>query len=111
LIPPRRDLIRVAYIDPALRPTLGGLVNAELNRHALLRAQEWTLLSAAVQNGRDLPDKPSKSKLPGDPRSLRGIPVTGRGIGGVIRGTRPGDCSRCGRPLPCPAHGWPDEDE
>lgn len=32
-----------------------------------------------------------RSKLPADPLSLRGIPVQGRGIGGAIRDTRPGE--------------------
>lgn len=31
------------------------------------------------------------SKLPGDPQSLRGIPVVGEGISGVSPGTKPGD--------------------
>ncbi len=31
------------------------------------------------------------SKLPGDPIALRGIPAIGRGIGGAIHLTRPGD--------------------
>ena len=31
------------------------------------------------------------SKLPGDPVSLRGIPAIGRGVGGAIHQTRPGD--------------------
>jgi hypothetical protein len=31
------------------------------------------------------------SKLPGDPIALRGIPAIGRGVGGAIHRTRPGD--------------------
>lgn len=31
------------------------------------------------------------SKLPGDPRSLRGIPAIGRGVGGTQPGTNPAD--------------------
>jgi len=31
------------------------------------------------------------SKLPGDPIALRGIPAIGRGVGGAIHKTRPGD--------------------
>jgi len=32
-----------------------------------------------------------RARLPGEPGELRGIPVQGRGIGGAIRDTRPGD--------------------
>src|SRR5215471_5616939 len=32
-----------------------------------------------------------RARAGGDPRSLRGLPVVGSGMGGVIPGTRPGD--------------------
>lgn len=46
-------------------------------------ARETGMSTGEVENVR--------SKLPGDPIALRGIPVQGRGIGGAIHETRPGD--------------------
>jgi hypothetical protein len=59
-----------------------------IHRHELQRAQARALdavlceVDAMLENRR-------QSKLPGDPLSLRGIPVIGRGVGGAVRGTRP----------------------
>jgi len=56
-----------------------------------LRSQINQHIAAGVleDETRDHPLRPGA--LPGDPASLRGIPVTGvpRGLGGAIRGTRP----------------------
>lgn len=59
------------------------LENRELLEQSERIARETGLTTGEVEGFR--------SKLPADPRSLRGIPVQGRGIGGAIRDTRPGD--------------------
>lgn len=44
----------------------------------------------AMRPGMDAVDVPVfRSKLPGDPLALRGIPAIGRGVGGAIPGTNP----------------------
>jgi hypothetical protein len=48
------------------------------------------LARIAIETGGDMPDRQSKSKLPGDPVALRGVPFQGKGIpGGTIMGTAP----------------------
>jgi hypothetical protein len=42
-------------------------------------------------NSQGIPVRPPKTPAGGDPMSLRGIPAIGRGVGGAITGTRPGD--------------------
>ncbi len=64
--------------------------------HLLLAVKRWKqeveslrkIAKALLESGAEFP-KPASAKLPGDPDALRGIPMTGRGIGGAIRGTRP----------------------
>jgi hypothetical protein len=65
--------------------------------HLLLAAKrkreelEWErkLGRIMLETGLALP-RSSPAKLPGDPDALRGIPMVGRGIGGAMRGTKPG---------------------
>lgn len=65
------------------------------NHHLMprYRAQDRALTSVLLE--RDAPPEPiitSKvhvSKLPGDPRALRGIPVLAEGVGSAIPGTNP----------------------
>jgi hypothetical protein len=37
------------------------------------------------------PNDRSKASAGGDVEAMRGVPILGRGIGGAIKGTRPGD--------------------
>lgn len=57
--------------------------NLELVEQSERIAREVGMTTGEVENIR--------SKLPGDPISMRGIPLVGRDIGGAIRNTRPGD--------------------
>lgn len=66
-------------------------VSRWLERRARLEAQERALGAVLDDVDEDLP-RPDPRRLPGDAAALRGIPVVGRGgMGGAIRGTRPGD--------------------
>jgi hypothetical protein len=56
---------------------------ARLKQH---QAQQLTRIIR--ETGDTLPDR-TTMKLPGDPQALRGVPIVGRGIGGVQRGTQP----------------------
>jgi hypothetical protein len=66
---------------------------AVLDRVEMNRAQAHTLqteMRRATSQG--LPaSAPKKTPAGGDPMSLRGLPAIGRGVGGAITGTRPGD--------------------
>jgi hypothetical protein len=70
-----------------MTPLHSSFRRAELDRvHAAIVAR------ALRENpGRTLEDaKPARSKLPGDPWALPGIPAVARGgVGGAIAGTRP----------------------
>jgi hypothetical protein len=63
-----------------------------------LQQEQARILAEALQHLN--PDDPELARrytttLAGDERKLRGIPALGRGVGGAINGTRPGD--RIGR--------------
>lgn len=65
-------------------------VSRWLERRTRLEEQERALAAVLESTDEELP-RPDPRRLPGDPFALRGIPVVGRGgVGGAIRGTRPG---------------------
>jgi hypothetical protein len=66
---------------------LARLQRAELERQA----------QAAVRKALQVSDpahKRIKASAGGDQAAMRGVPILGRGIGGAIKGTRPGDSLR-----------------
>lgn len=87
--------VRLAYTDnPALRhlKQLGWI-----SRRALRAHQEKVAAEAALETRTDAPAPDAPHHAWVDKALLRGIPVTGAGVGGASRYTRPGDCTRCAR--------------
>jgi hypothetical protein len=63
---------------------LARLQRAELERQA----------KAAVRRALQAPDPAERraaASAGGEPDAMRGVPILGRGIGGAIKGTRPGE--------------------
>lgn len=61
-------------------------------RRALESARNAKLIATlAREDGVEVFERPRHAVDGGDERTLRGIPAIGRGVGGAIPGTRPGD--------------------
>lgn len=85
--------VRLAYTDnPALRhlKQLGWI-----SRRALRAHQEKVAAEAALETREVETVAPHLAWI--DKALLRGIPITGAGVGGASRYTRPGDCTTCAR--------------
>jgi len=61
----------------------------KFRRREMEMDQAKTLARIAREVGEPLPERHVRSKLPGDPLALRGIPAIGRSVSGCIRHTNP----------------------
>jgi hypothetical protein len=63
-----------------------------VRRAELARQTSALVAEIALEQGHTPDDRPHRATPAGDEKRLRGIPVCGaRGIGGAIKGSRPGD--------------------